>query len=116
MNIPIAKTVFTEMDFENVIQPLKTGWVVQGPYVKEFEEKWCNYTHAKHSIATTSCTTAIHLSLVALGIGPGDEVIVPAFTWVATANAVEALGAKPVFCDSSIKGHKVGKYFSFLWC
>jgi perosamine synthetase len=103
MKIPIAKTVFTEEEFSIITKPLRTGWVVQGPYVEEFENKWCMFTGAKHSIAVTNCTTALHLSLAALGISSGDEVIVPSFTWVATANAVESLGAKPVFCDIDLK-------------
>jgi perosamine synthetase len=99
MNIPIARTVFTDAEYEAVLEPLKSGWVVQGPKVREFEEIWSHYTGAKHSIAVTSCTTALHLSLAGLGIQPGDEVIVPAFTWIATANVVEQMGAKVVFCD-----------------
>lgn len=99
MNIPIAKTVFTDSEFEKIIQPLKSGWVVQGPFVAEFEEKWSRYTGIKNSVAVSNCTTALHLSLSALGIGTGDEVIVPSFTWVATANAAEYNGAKAVLCD-----------------
>lgn len=99
MNIPISRTIFEEDDFKNIIKPLQTGWVVQGPYVKEFEEKWSKFTGAKHSIAVSNCTTGLHISLAALGIKPGDEVIVPAFTWIATANVIEYMGAKPVFCD-----------------
>ncbi len=103
MNIPIAKTVFEQADFDAILKPLRSGWVVQGPCVKEFETKWSAFTGATHSIATSNCTTALHLSLSALGVGPGDEVIVPAFTWVASANAVESLGATPVFCDIDLK-------------
>lgn len=103
MNIPIAKTVFEQADFDAILKPLRSGWVVQGPCVKEFETKWSAFTGAAHSIATSNCTTALHLSLSALGVGPGDEVIVPAFTWVASANAVESLGARPVFCDIDLK-------------
>jgi dTDP-4-amino-4,6-dideoxygalactose transaminase len=99
MKIPIAKTEFTEQEFQNIVKPLNSGWVVQGPFVEEFEKKWCHYTGAGNSIAVSNCTTALHLSLAALGIGPGDEVIVPSFTWVATANAVEYTGSKPVLCD-----------------
>lgn len=97
--VPIARTSLTEAEILSVLQPLRSGWLVQGPKVREFEEKWCSFTGAPHSIAVTSCTAALHLSLAALGIGPGDEVIVPAFTWVATANVVEHLGARVVFCD-----------------
>lgn len=85
-----------------VQRPLETGWLVQGPYVKEFEDKFSAFTAAAHSIATTSCTTALHLAVAALGLKPGDEVIVPGFTWVATANAVEYMGARPVFVDIDI--------------
>jgi dTDP-4-amino-4,6-dideoxygalactose transaminase len=99
MNVPIARTGLTEEEVQSVLGPLRNGWLVQGPKVREFEEKWCTFTGAEHSIAVTSCTTALHLSLAALGLQPGDEVIVPAFTWIATANVVEHLGGKVVFCD-----------------
>jgi len=97
--IPITMPVFGEREKELLLKPLETGWVVQGPYVSRFEREFSAYTGAKHSLATTSCTSALHLILCALGIGPGDEVIVPSFTYVATANAVEYAGARPVFCD-----------------
>jgi perosamine synthetase len=103
LKIPIAKTEFQKEDLENILKPLESGWVVQGPFVKEFENKWCEFTGAKNSIAVTSCTTGLHLVLSALGIKAGDEVILPSFTWVATANAVEYLNAKPVFCDIDLK-------------
>jgi perosamine synthetase len=99
MNIPIARTSLTEAEINSVLEPLRSGWLVQGPKVREFEEKWSGFTGAEHSIAVTSCTTGLHLSLAALGIQPGDEVIVPAFTWIATANIVEHLGGTVVFCD-----------------
>jgi dTDP-4-amino-4,6-dideoxygalactose transaminase len=85
------------------MEPLRSGWLVQGPKVREFEYKWSVFTGAKHSIAVTSCTTGLHLSLAAMGIQLGDEVIVPAFTWIATANVVEHLGAKVVFCDIDLE-------------
>ena len=99
MNIPIARTSLTETEIQGVLEPLRSGWLVQGPKVREFEEKWCAFTGARHSVAVTSCTSALHLSLAALGFGPGDEAIVPAFTWISTANVVEHLGGKVVFCD-----------------
>ena len=67
------------------------------PKVNEFQEKWSNFTGAKHSIAVTSCTSAMHISLAAAGFKSGDEAIVPAFTWISTANVVEHLGGKAVF-------------------
>jgi dTDP-4-amino-4,6-dideoxygalactose transaminase len=103
MNVPIARTSLLESEVQSVLEPLRSGWLVQGPKVREFEEKWSIFTGAKHSIAVTSCTTGLHLSLAALGLQPGDEVIVPAFTWIATANVVEHLGAKVVFCDIDLE-------------
>src|SRR6056300_931679 len=107
MKIPIARTNLTKKEINSVLDPLKSGWLVQGPKVKEFETKWSNFTGAKYSIAVTSCTTALHLSLVALGIGPEDEVIVPAFTWISTANVVEHVNAKLVFCDVDIENFNI---------
>jgi perosamine synthetase len=99
MTIPITKCVFGEEERLAVQKPLETGWVVQGPFVRQFEEKFSNFTGAPFSVATSSCTTALHVAVAALALKPGDEVIVPAFTWVATANAVEYMGARPIFCD-----------------
>jgi perosamine synthetase len=99
MKVPIARTSLTEDEINSVLEPLRSGWLVQGPKVREFEEKWSAFTGSKHSIAVTSCTAGLHLSLAALGLKPGDEVIVPAFTWIATANIVEHLGCTIVFCD-----------------
>ena len=99
MNIPIARTNLLNSEINAVLDPLRSGWLVQGPKVKEFEEKWSNFSGAEHSIAVTSCTSALHLSLAASGFGAGDEAIVPAFTWISTANVVEHLGGKVVFCD-----------------
>ncbi|MBU1097726.1 MAG: DegT/DnrJ/EryC1/StrS family aminotransferase [Bacteroidetes bacterium] len=101
-NIPIAKVTFTDDDKRNILKPLDSGWVVQGPYVKEFEEKWSRFTGSNYSIAVSNCTNGLILSLAALGVSAGDEVILPSFTWVATANAIEAVGATPVFCDISL--------------
>ena len=99
MNVPIARTGLTEREIQSVLEPLRSGWLVQGPKVREFEDAWSAFTGAEHSIAVTSCTTALHLSLAALGFGPDDEAIVPAFTWISTANVVEHLGGRPVFAD-----------------
>jgi len=97
--IPITKPFFGEEELRAVQLPLESGWVVQGPYVDSFETKFAAYTGAAHAVATSSCTTALQTAVAALDLGPGDEVIVPAFTWISTANVVEALGARPVFCD-----------------
>jgi dTDP-4-amino-4,6-dideoxygalactose transaminase len=103
MNIPIARTSLLENEIQSVIAPLESGWLVQGPKVQEFESKWSKFTGSKNSLAVTSCTSALHLSLAALGFGPGDEAIVPAFTWISTANVVEHLGGKVVFCDIDLE-------------
>ena len=103
MNIPIARTNLLDSEINSVLDPLKSGWLVQGSKVQEFEDKWCAFTGAQNSIAVTSCTSGLHLSLAASGFGPGDEAIVPAFTWISTANVVEHLGGKVVFCDIDLK-------------
>jgi dTDP-4-amino-4,6-dideoxygalactose transaminase len=103
MKIPITRPVFGREEQEAVIRPLQTGWVVQGPYVAEFEAKFRAFSGAAHAVATSSCTTALHLAVAALGLNRGDEVLVPAFTWVATANVVEYMGATPVFCDVDLE-------------
>jgi dTDP-4-amino-4,6-dideoxygalactose transaminase len=97
--IQIAKPVMGEDEWQAVREPLVNGWLTQGPKVAEFEKEFAARHRVKHARATTSCTTALHLALAALDVGPGDEVIVPSFTWVATANAVLYCGATPVLCD-----------------
>jgi dTDP-4-amino-4,6-dideoxygalactose transaminase len=90
----------TGVDEWNAIrEPLVSGWLTQGPKVAAFEKAFAQRHEARHALATTSCTTALHLILAAMDIGPGDEVVVPAFTWVATANVVLYCGATPVLAD-----------------
>jgi dTDP-4-amino-4,6-dideoxygalactose transaminase len=98
-DLPITRTVFGPEEAAAIQEPLASGWVVQGPRVADFERKFSAYTGAAHSVAASSCTTALHMAVKALGLKPGDEVIVPAFTWVSTANVIEYEGATPVFCD-----------------
>ena len=107
MNVPLTRPSIIQEDFESVEEVIHTGWVVQGPKVKEFESMWSEFTGSKHAIAVSSCTTALHLALIAAGIKRGDEVIVPSFTWIATANAVEYTGAKPVFCDIDLDTYNI---------
>ena len=97
--IYISQPVTGEEEWQATKDPIMTGWLTAGPKVREFEELFAERHKVKHAIAVTSATTALHLALVALEIKPGDEVIVPAFTWVATANVVEYCGAKVVFAD-----------------
>jgi dTDP-4-amino-4,6-dideoxygalactose transaminase len=97
--IQIARPDTGEEEWQALREPLVNGWLTQGPKVAAFEKAFAERHGVKHAIATTSCTTALHLILASMGIGPGDEVIVPAFTWVATANVVLYCGATPVFVD-----------------
>lgn len=107
MNIPLTKPFFDKNEEDAIVHVLKSGWVTQGPRVAEFEDRIARYCGAKYAIATTSATTALFLSLYALGISKGDEVIVPSFTFIATANVVVHAGAKPVFVDIDPKTYNL---------
>ena len=98
-NIPISLPFTGEEEWLATKEPIMTGWLTAGPKVREFEEIFAKRHGVKHAMAVTSATTALHLALVALGVGEGDEVIVPAFTWISTANVVVYCGAKVVFVD-----------------
>jgi dTDP-4-amino-4,6-dideoxygalactose transaminase len=97
--IHISQPATGEEEWQACRDPLMSGWLTQGPKVAEFERTFAQRHQVGHALATTSCTTGLHLVLAGLGIGPGDEVIVPAFTWIATANVVLYCGATPVFVD-----------------
>ena len=86
---------------------LDTGFLTQGPKTEEFERAVANYVGTRYAFATSSCTTALHLSLAALGIGPGDDVLVPDFTFPATANVVIQQGARPILVDVNPKTYNV---------
>ncbi len=97
--IQISQPSTGDEEWQATRQPLASGWLTQGPKVAQFEAAFATRHAVRHALATSSCTTGLHLILAALGIGPGDEVIVPAFTWVATANVVLYCGATPVLAD-----------------
>ena len=97
--IQISLPVTGEEEWQAAKEPFMTGWLTSGPKVAEFEKLFAQRHQVKHAYAVTSATTALHLALVALGVGAGDEVIVPAFTWVSTANVVLYCGATVVFAD-----------------
>lgn len=90
-----------EEEVEAVAEVLRSGWVAQGPRVAEFERRFASSQQAAHAVATSSCTTALHLALVVAGVSPGDDVVVPSFSFIATANAAGYVGARPVFADVS---------------
>jgi perosamine synthetase len=98
-NILISLPSMDEEEWEALKAPIESGWITQGPKVKEFETMFAKRHNVKHALAVSNCTTALHLALIACGVKEGDEVIVPAFTWVATANAVMYCNATPVFID-----------------
>ncbi|HIF58128.1 MAG: DegT/DnrJ/EryC1/StrS family aminotransferase [Gammaproteobacteria bacterium] len=98
-NIPIALPFTGEEEWLAVKEPIESGWLTQGPKVAEFEKQFAVKHQVNNALAVTSCTTGMHLALAALEIGAGDEVIVPAFTWIATANVVLYCGATPIFVD-----------------
>jgi dTDP-4-amino-4,6-dideoxygalactose transaminase len=84
---------------EAVAEVIASGWVAQGPRVAQFEEAFAAAQDAVHAVAVSNCTTALHLALKVAGIGPGDDVVVPSFSFIATANAAGYVGARTVFCD-----------------
>ena len=98
-SIPISKPYLTGDEGASVAEVVASGWVSQGPRVREFEAAFAERVGAADAVATTSCTTALHLALHVIGVGPGDEVIVPSLSFIATANAVWQCGATPVFAD-----------------
>ena len=97
--IPITAPWLDDQEIEAVGRTLRSGWLTQGPEVAAFEREFAEYVGAPHACAVSSCTTALHLALRALGIGPGDEVITVSHSFIATANAIRYCGATPVFVD-----------------
>jgi dTDP-4-amino-4,6-dideoxygalactose transaminase len=97
--IPITAPVVDDREIAAVAAPLRSGWLTQGPEVAAFEREFAEYVGTPHACAVSNCTTALHLALLALGVGPGDEVITVSHSFIATANAVRYCGATPVFVD-----------------
>jgi perosamine synthetase len=107
VNIPITKPYLTGREGEAVAAVVAGGWVSQGPRVREFEQAFAERVGAADAVATTSCTTALQLALYVNGVGPGDEVVVPSLSFIATANAVWQCGATPVFADVDPRTHNL---------
>jgi len=102
LKLPITKPVFDKSDYQIITEPLKSGWVVQGKFVQQFEELIAQYVGAEQAVAVNSCTSGQFIMSRIVGLNPGDEVIVPSFTWISTVNSIEFLGAKAIFCDINI--------------
>ena len=98
-DIPFARPEFDEAEVRAVRDVLMGGWVSQGPAVVRFEQIFAERVGARHAVATSSCTTALHLALLLAGVGRGDEVICPSYSFIATANAARYAGATPIFAD-----------------
>jgi dTDP-4-amino-4,6-dideoxygalactose transaminase len=100
VTIPVMRPWLGEEEAQAAAAAVASGWIAQGPRVAQFEAAFAEALGAAHAVAVSSCTTALHLALIAAGVGPGDEVVVPSLSFIATANAARYVGAQPVFADA----------------
>ena len=107
MKIPVAKPFLTESDAKAAYDTILTGWVTQGPTVQEFEEKFAEYVGSKYAVAVSNCTSALYLSMIVSDLKPDDEVICPSLSFIATANSIMYIGAKPIFAEVSPETYNI---------
>jgi dTDP-4-amino-4,6-dideoxygalactose transaminase len=105
--IPISRPVMDEREAEAARRVILSGWITQGPEVAAFEQEFAAFVGAPYACAASSCTTALHLALLAAGVGPGDEVVTVSHSYIATANAIGYCGARPVFVDIAPDGFNI---------
>lgn len=105
--IPVARPFIGREEEDAVLAVLRSGWLSQGKRVEEFERRFAEYVGANHAVALSSCTTALHLGMIAAGVGPGDEVLCPSLSFIATANCIRYVGATPVFVDVDRKTYNL---------
>jgi perosamine synthetase len=107
LKIPLTRP-YMDLEEKRVLEAvIDSGWLTQGERVADFERALASYVGARHAVANSNCTTSLHLALLLYAIGPGDEVVVPSYTWIATANVVRMVGATPVFADIDLQTFNV---------
>lgn len=111
MNIPFSPPDITEEEIVEVIDALRSGWITTGPKTKKLESKISEFLGTSKTVCLNSATAALELALRLLGVGPGDEVIVPAMTYTASCSVIEHVGAKPVMIDIQSDSHEMDYTF-----
>ena len=114
MKVPLAFPSIDQKDIENVCKVLQSGQLIQGSHVQHLEKAVAALVGVEYAVVVSSGTATLHLALLSLGVGPGDEVVIPAFSYVATANVIELVGAKPVFVDIHLDTFNIRKSWARL--